>query len=134
MASLPVIRKGVYGGIVSGDRFWEGSSLTPAKKYDLAQVGRVIVGGDGACWVRNGAELLGGIYRLDRFRLGRVLHRTVDNGLALEVCQACIKGGVDKVDRILTQAQQRATGLVLGGKVKMRQRSQTRISQANILD
>ena len=69
----------------------------------------MVVGGDGACWVKNGAELLGGIYQLDRFHLKRALHRTLDNGLALEVYQACIKGEIDKVDRILTQVQQRAT-------------------------
>ncbi len=104
-----VTSKTVYSGIMSGDRFWEGFSLTLAKKYDLSQVGRVIVGGDGAPWVKNGAELLGGIYQLDRFHLKRALHRTLDNGLALEVYQACIKGEIDKVDRILTQVQQRAT-------------------------
>jgi len=94
----------------------------------------VIVGGDGARWAKNGAELLGGIYRLDRFYLKKALHRVMDNGLALEVCQACIKCEIDKGDRILNQVKQRATGLVFGGKVKMRQRSQTRISRANILD
>jgi len=104
-----VTRKTVYGGIMNGDRFWEGFSLTLAKKYDLSQVGRVIVGGDGASWVKNGAELLGGIYQLDRFHLKRALNQTLDNGLATEVYQACTKGEIDKVDRILTQAQQKAT-------------------------
>jgi len=104
-----VTRKTVYSGIMTGDRFWEGFSLTLAKKYDLSRVGRVIVGGDGAPWVKDGAELLGGIYQLDRFHLKRVLNQTLDNGLALEVYQACIKGEIDKVDRLLIQAQQQAT-------------------------
>jgi hypothetical protein len=47
-----VTMKTVYSGIMNGDRFWEGFSLTLAKKYDLSQVGRVIVGGDGASWVK----------------------------------------------------------------------------------
>jgi hypothetical protein len=104
-----VTRKTVYSGIMNGDRFWEGLSLTLAKKYDLSQVGRVIVGGDGAPWVRNGAELLGGIYQLDRFHLKRALNQTLDNGLGTEVYQACTEGEIDKVDRLLTQAQQKAT-------------------------
>jgi len=104
-----VTRKTVYSGIMNGDRFWERFSLTLSKKYDLSQVGRVIVGGDGAPWVKNGAELLGGIYQLDRFHLKRALNQTLDNGLAMEVYQACTKGEIDKVDRILTQAQQKAT-------------------------
>jgi len=105
-----VTRKTVYSGIMDGDRFWEGFSLALAKKYDLSKVGRVIVGGDGAPWVKEGAELLGGIYELDRFHLKRALNQTLDNGLAMEVYQACTRGEIDKVDRILIQAQQKATG------------------------
>jgi len=104
-----VTRKTVYSGIMDGDRFWEGFSLALAKKYDLSRVGRVIVGGDGAPWVKNGAEFLGGIYELDRFHLRRALNQTLDNGLAMEVYQACTKGEIDKVDRILIQAQQKTT-------------------------
>lgn len=105
-----VTRKTVYSGIMNGDRFWEGFSLTLAKKYDLSQVGRVIVGGDGASWVKDGAQYLGAIYQLDRFHLKRAVNQTLDNGLAREVYQACTSGEIDKVDRILTQAQQKATG------------------------
>ena len=31
------------------------------------------MGGDGAEWVKDGPEVLGGLYRLDRFRLLRAL-------------------------------------------------------------
>ena len=103
-----VTRKTVYSGIMDGDRFWEGFSLTLAKKYDLSRVGRVIVGGDGARWVKTGAEFLGGIYELDRFHLKRALNQTLDNGAATEVYQACIRGEVDRVDRLLIEAQQKA--------------------------
>ena len=37
------------------------------------------------------------------------LKQTLGNELAVNVYQACIKGEIDKVDRILAQAQQRAT-------------------------
>ena len=40
--------KTVCTGIMGGDRFWEGFSLALAKKYDLSQIGNVIVDGDGA--------------------------------------------------------------------------------------
>jgi hypothetical protein len=103
-----VTEKTVYSGIMDGDRFWEGFSLALAKKYDLSKVGRVVVGGDGAPWVKEGAELLGGIYELDRFHLKRALNHTLDNGLARQVYQACIRGEINKVDRILLQAQQKA--------------------------
>jgi len=91
------------------DRFWEGFSLTLAKKYDPSQVGRVIAGGAGAPWVKNGAEFLGGIpiYQ-DRFHLRRALNQTLCNGFATEMYQARTKGEIGKVDRILIQAQQKA--------------------------
>jgi len=103
--------KSVYSGIMSGDRFWQGFSLTLAKKYDLSQIGKVIVGGDGAPWVKRGAELLGGLYELDRFHLKRALHQGLDNNpLVAEVYQACVIGEIDKVERLLTEAQERAAG------------------------
>jgi len=103
--------KSVYSGIMSGERFWEGFSLTLAKEYDLSQIGKVIVGGDGAPWVKRGAELLGGLYELDRFHLKRALHRGLaNNTLAAEIYQACVVGEIDKVERLLTEAQEKADG------------------------
>jgi len=100
--------KTVYTGIMSGDSFWEGFSLILAKKYDLSQIGKLIVGGDGASWVKDGAEFLGGIYELDRFHLKRALHRGLANdSLVIEVYQACITGDINKADRLLMEAQQK---------------------------
>ena len=103
--------KSVYGGIMSGGRFWHGFSLTLAKKYDLSRIGKVIVGGDGASWVKKGADMLGGLYELDRFHLKRAIHRGLDNDLLVaEVYQACIRGEIDKVARILMGAHEKAAG------------------------
>jgi len=104
-----VKEKTVYSGIMNGGRFWEGFSLALAKKYDLSKVGKVIVGGDGASWVKEGAELLSGIYELDKFHLKRSLNQALDNELAAEVYQACIKGEVVKVDRLLIELQQKVS-------------------------
>jgi len=105
-----VTEKTVYTGIMDGERFWEGFSLALAKKYDLSRIGRVIIGGDGARWVKEGAELFGGIYELSKFHLKRALNQALDNELALELYGACIRGELDKVDKLLIQAQQRAVG------------------------
>ena len=103
--------KSVYSGIMNGDRFWQGFSLTLAKKYDLSQIAKIIVGGDGAPWVKKGVDMLGGLYELDRFHLKRALHRGLDSdSLVVEVYQACIIGEIDKVDRLLTGAQEKAAG------------------------
>jgi len=74
-----------YTGIMDGERFWEGFSLTLAKRYDLSQVGQVIVGSDGADWAKEGADLFGGIFQLDRFHLLRALRRGLRDELATEV-------------------------------------------------
>ena len=67
--------KSVYSGIMIGDGFWQGFSLTLAKKYDLPKIDKLIVGGDGALWVKKGADIFGGLYELDKFHLKRVLRR-----------------------------------------------------------
>ena len=101
--------KSVYGRIMSGGRFWEDFSFTLSKKYDLSQIGKIIVGNDGAPWVKKGADMLGSLYELDRFHLKRALHRGLDSDtLVAEVYQACITGEIDSVDRLLTGAQEKA--------------------------
>ena len=99
-----------YTGIMNGGRFWEGFSLALAKKYELSQVGQVIVGSDGAEWAKKGAGLLGGIFQLDRFHLLRALHRGVRDDLVGEVYQACVVGDVAKADSLLRQAQESSRG------------------------
>ena len=67
------------------------------------------MGGDGAFWVKEGAKLLGGLYELDRFHLKRALHQGLANDpLVAEVYQACIRGEITKVDRLLIEAQEKA--------------------------
>lgn len=103
-----VTEKTAYSGIMDGDRFWEGFSLALAKTYDLSRIGKLIVGGDGASWVKEGAGLLGGIYQLDKFHLKRaILQGLAHDPLGAEVYQACITGEIEKADRLLLEAQQK---------------------------
>ena len=101
-----------YSGIMAGGRFWEGLSLTLAKKYDLSQIGKMIVGSDGAAWAREGAELLGGVFQLSRFHLRRALLRGLkgDVEMANQVYQACVSGNEALADRLLLEAERRARG------------------------
>ena len=103
--------KSVYSGIMSGNRFWQGFSLALAKKYNLSRIGKVIIGGDGASWVKRGAELFGGLYELDRFHLKRALHRGLaSEPLVAEIYESCIRGEINKVDWLLTETQEKAAG------------------------
>lgn len=58
----------------AGDRgsFWEGASLAWAHKWDLGCVQEVILGGDGASWIRAGVEIFShAAWQLDGFHLTR---------------------------------------------------------------
>ncbi len=102
--------KSVYLGLMDGDRFWEGFSLSLAKKYGLARIGQVVIGGDGAHWVKQGAGFLGGMYQLDRFHLSRALLTGLGHDVALssEVYRACTAGEVGRADGLLLEAQSHA--------------------------
>ncbi len=102
--------KTAYSGIMGGARFCEGLSLILAKKYDLSQIDKVIVGGDGAFWVKKGADIFGGLYELDRFHLKRALHRGLANDpLVAEIYESCISGEIYKADKLLTETQGKTT-------------------------
>lgn len=68
------------GGIIDGKRFWEGFSLNLAKEHDLSRARNVTVGGDGASWGKESAELFGGLFELDRFHLKSALYQKSGSG------------------------------------------------------
>jgi len=99
--------KTAYMSLTDGDHFWEGFSLVLSKKYDLSGVRRVVVGGDGASWIKEGADVLGGHYQLDRFHLRRELLRALKGNVSVanDVYQACITGNVVLADTLLRSRQ-----------------------------
>jgi hypothetical protein len=56
-----------------GDTFWAGMSLKLQKQYDLSRVGETIVGGDGANWVKEGANYINGQFQLNLYHLNKEL-------------------------------------------------------------
>jgi hypothetical protein len=99
--------KTAYLGLEDGESFWEGFSLELAHKYDLASIEHVVVGGDGAAWVKEGASILGGLYQLDRFHLRRELVRCLKGDMETvnRVYQACTVGDARAADAILSARQ-----------------------------
>jgi hypothetical protein len=97
-------------GVMSGQQFWEGFSVALAGKYDLDKIGQVILGGDEAEWVTNGAEVLGALYQLGRFHLLRALRGGLREEEVKAVYEAFITGDVAEADVLLRQAQGRAEG------------------------
>jgi len=63
--------KVVHAGLEETEAFWERFWLRACKRYDLSGLEYVVVGGDGAAWIAEGAMGLPGVMQLDRFHLWR---------------------------------------------------------------
>jgi len=53
----------VYADVISGDSFWPAMTLKLSQRYDLSGTNYMLLGGDGAGWIREGAEYLKSITR-----------------------------------------------------------------------
>ena len=102
--------KMVYTGMMGGVDFWERFSLFLHKGHRIGRVDHVIVGGDGAEWVKEGARVLGGRYQLDRFHLCRAIRTALGNRHVGEIYEACISGNLARAEELLREAQSKAEG------------------------
>lgn len=102
-----------YCALASGSAFWEGFSMQLATKYDLARAENIVIGGDGARWVKDGVALLGGCFQLDRFHLLRALRRSLgwQTYLVEPIYNACNEGNWSRARTLLTQALNQASGV-----------------------
>jgi hypothetical protein len=65
------VNKIVHADIAGSDTFWTGMALKLHRKYDLAGVKDIIVGGDGGAWIKDGVGYFGGRFQLCRYHLNR---------------------------------------------------------------
>ena len=73
--------------------FWEGASLEWGKQYALDAVKWFVVGGDGANWIRQGAdELPNSEFQLDGFHLARACGRGYGKKLGRAIYEAIRSG------------------------------------------
>ena len=89
-----------------GDRvsFWEGVSLAWAHKWDLHRVREVIIGGDGATWIRAGMEpFSGATWQLDGFHLARACRQAFGAQAGQKLYQALRAGKATKAQACLQQ-------------------------------
>jgi hypothetical protein len=85
--------------------FWEGASLAWARWWDVSRVREVIIGGDGAGWIRAGAEEFPtAIWHLDNFHLARACGRAYGAQVGQELYGALRAGQVAEVEAWLQQA------------------------------
>jgi len=71
--------KFTYTGIVSGDEFMSNLAILGEKRFNLSQAELVLIGGDGASWIKEGAQnyFPNSIYQLCKFHLERNLKKAL---------------------------------------------------------
>jgi len=71
--------KFTYTGIVSGDEFMSNLSILGEKRFNLNQAKLILIGGDGASWIKEGAKnyFPNSIYQLCKFHLERNLKKVL---------------------------------------------------------
>ena len=106
------VNKTIFAAITGGDTFWAGMSLKLQRRYDLSRVGKTIVGGDGANWVKEGARYINGQFQLDRYHLNKELTSALgqDKETKGKVWQACQCGDVKTGLQIMAEAMKQAKG------------------------
>ena len=97
------LNKFSYADVASSDECWASISLRLQQRYGEGGMGRLIVGGDGAPWIREGADYLGGIFQLDHYHLNREITLALgrDRASVDLVREACRHGDlVTALDRL----------------------------------
>jgi hypothetical protein len=101
--------KRVYCHTDAQSHFWEGASLAWARQWDLSCFREVIINGDGAGWIRAGAEEFpGAIWQLDSFHLARACGRAYGAEVGQEVYGALRAGSTAEAEEWLQNGPLRA--------------------------
>lgn len=86
--------------------FWEGASLEWAKQYDLCRVKLLVVGGDGANWIRSGVDELGeSVFQLDGFHLSRACSRGYGKQLGRAIYEAIRAADTSSAQTMMRMAE-----------------------------
>lgn len=102
--------KTVYADIAGTDKFWAGMTLKLHERYDLSGIEQVVVGGDGAGWIKEGVDYFGGRYQLCRYHLNRELCHALghDREMLRLLQRHCNHGEFDAALTLLKEAAARA--------------------------
>lgn len=106
------VNKTSVADIADSDTYWSTVALKLHQKYDLCNIKDVIVGGDGAGWIKEGVDYFGGRFQLCRYHLNRELCYALghDRERIRAIQESCNKGKIDTALKQLEEAANRATG------------------------
>ncbi len=106
------VEKTCLAGVGSSEEHWAAMLLRIHQRYDLGSVKQVMLGGDGAGWIKGGAEVLGARFALSRYHLHEELCRALGRNVAgiRDVMEACDRGELDAALSLVCEARKGARG------------------------
>ncbi|HGG63540.1 MAG TPA: hypothetical protein ENK34_03105 [Rhodobacteraceae bacterium] len=94
-------RKRVYVHAVDKLTFWEGTSLTWSRNWNLSRIRHFVIGGDGAGWLRQGVEHFpNSVWQLDGFHLARACRRALGKAQGQCLFQAIREGRWEEAEHL----------------------------------
>lgn len=105
------VNKSIYTDMVDSDMFWAGMAVKLSEKYDMAGIDNIVIGGDGAGWIKEGSRYFGSRYQLCRYHLNRELCAVLghDRESIRLVQQSCDSGNIPSALQFLEQIASKAT-------------------------
>lgn len=103
----------VLSSLNEGEAAWEEGYAEIGGKWDLSQVQKIYIGGDGADWPKQGLEYFPGAeYRLDPYHLSKHLTEALwyDEETFRKVATAIFQGNWQETQGILTEAAKKTRG------------------------
>jgi len=106
------VDKMCLAGVASGEEHWAAMLLRIHQRYDVSSVKEIVLGGDGAGWIKGGTEVLGARFALSRYHLHEELCRGLgrDRDGIRQVIQLCDRGELPIALQLLSQARMGARG------------------------
>lgn len=108
-----LVDKEYWGGVMDGESFWERGTQVFYSRYNERKIGRVVINGDGAEWIKKGKEYLGGaeVY-LNRYHRNRALSHALgfEPKLYRQALAALKEGKLEDLEDIINKAIIKAPG------------------------
>jgi hypothetical protein len=106
------VNKTIYSAVGKTADFLDGLSLKLHRRYDLAGIPHMVVGGDGAGWIKSGADYFQGRFQLDRYHLQKELCYAYgrDSQIQGQIWRACELGDVKLALSTITESRTQAKG------------------------
>ena len=106
------VNKTFVADTATAHEHWAGMLLKLHQQYDLGAVRDIVLGGDGATWVKEGADYLGARFQLSRYHLNRDLCRALGRQRQVfrTVWEACERGDVSTAVASLAAAGAATSG------------------------